>query len=215
MVRKSANTHVMALICASLLLLACISVLPAGAEENVQRGETQYIAALGDPNARSGDNAQDWGLWAVDPGPRGVQISDLPQLAASGGVTDSGWKFDPSAWWLEEHGLVMEAPTFPLAAGKYVVTGGRETTSVLSVEAPDSNGKQAWSLADGANIHDVTHLRCRAALYTARNATQACMPDRATASAFPMGPGISMPSVTGCNKREYQVLIVLGRIVEG
>ncbi|MEZ5791030.1 MAG: hypothetical protein R3D34_09675 [Nitratireductor sp.] len=214
---KTRISTVKSVLCMSLLTISAFvsGFATAGAEEKFQRSEIQYIAALVDPNAVSGDNAQEWGLWEVDPGPRGVPISGLASLMDAGNIAPAGWKFDQSAWWLEEHGLIMEAPVFPLAPGKYVVTGGRETTSVLNVEAPDAEGKQAWSLANGANIHDVTHLRCRAAIYMARDSGQACLPDKTTASAFPMGPGISMPSVTGCDKREYQVLIVLGRMVEG
>ncbi|MEZ5872767.1 MAG: hypothetical protein R3D32_13205 [Nitratireductor sp.] len=187
----------------------------ADAAPKFVRGETQYIAALGNTAARSGSDAQEWGLWQVDPGPRGVNISDLATLVSNGGIAPDGWKFDQKAWWLEEHGLIMEAPVFPLPAGKYVVTGGREKTAVLEVSAPDAAGKQAWSLGDDATLHDVTHLRCRAALYTERSDGQSCSPDKTPISVFPMGPDISMPSVTGCDKRDYQVLIVLGMMVEG
>ena len=51
-----------------------------------KRIPTQYIAALGDPNASSGNNAQTWGLWSVDPGPRGVKLKHYEQLEAAGGV---------------------------------------------------------------------------------------------------------------------------------
>src|SRR5579872_4217983 len=33
--------------------------------------EPQYIAALGEPGATSGNDAQSWGVWSQDPGPRG------------------------------------------------------------------------------------------------------------------------------------------------
>ena len=185
----------------------------AVAEAVFVKGETQYIAALGDPKATSGDDAQDWGFWELDPGPRGVWSTEFGQLLANGGKAPAGWQFDPASWWLEEHGLIMEAPSFPLPAGQYVVTGGREVTSVLTVAAPDATGKQAWSLADGATIYDVTHLRCRAAVYTAK-AGQSCTPDKTPTHVFPMDPGRAMPAVEGCEKRDYQVLIVIGRMVE-
>jgi hypothetical protein len=121
---------------------------------------------------------------------------------------------DPKAWWLEEYGRLMEAPTFPLPAGQYVVTGGRDVASVLTVEEPDAMGKQAWSLADGASVHDVTHLGCRAALYTEKEAGKACTPDKAPTSVFPMTPLDVMPAVEGCSKQDYQVLIVVGMVVE-
>jgi hypothetical protein len=186
----------------------------AQAEATYVRGETQYIAALGDPGATSGTDAETWGFWEVDPGPRGVWSTEFVELMAHGGKAPAGWQFDPASWWLEEHGLIMEAPTFPLPPGKYVVTGGREVTSVLTVAAPDAEGHQAWSLVDGATIYDVTHLRCRAAVYTAR-AGESCTPDKTPTHVFPMDPGRQMPAVEGCEKQDYQVLIVIGRMVEG
>jgi len=106
----------------------------------------------------------------------------------------------------------MEAPDFSLPAGQYIVTGGRQVTSVLTVEPVDAAGQQAWSLADGATIYDVTHLGCRAALYTAPGSGQACTPDMTPTEVFPMVPGRAMPEVDGCSKRDYQVLIVIGMI---
>jgi hypothetical protein len=82
---------------------------------------TQFIAALGDPRASSGVILGDrpWGLWRVDPGPRGV-------------------------WLREEHGLIMETPAFPLPPGRYLVTGGRSVTTGLTV---DKLGN--WQLDEG------------------------------------------------------------------
>lgn len=190
-----------------------IWALPLQAETTLVRGETQYIAALGDFAAKSGSDAESWGFWALDPGPRGVRIRNYQDLKARAGVAPSGWQFDAAAWWLEEHGLLMEAPSFPLAPGQYVVTGAREVTALLTVDPPDAAGKQGWSLSDGATIYDVTHLRCRAALYTAQ-AGQSCSPDSTPTEVFPMRPGIGMPEVSGCNKRDYKVLIVVGMMVE-
>lgn len=188
--------------------------LPASAESGFVRIPTQYIAALGDPKASSGNDANSWGLWAVDPGPSGVRIGDFADMVANGGVAPDGWQFDAEGWWLEEHGLIMEAPGFPLPAGQYVVTGGREVTSVLTVSEPDSTGSQSWSLADGATLYDVTHFGCRAAFYTEKVAGQSCSPDKAPTDAFPMTPGTVMPAVEGCSKQDYQVLIVIGMMVE-
>lgn len=197
---------------AILLLLAAI---PAMAEQTFVRGKTQYIAALGATSATKGDDASTWGFWAVDPGPRGVWISDYPDLLENAGVAPDGWQFDSAAWWLEEHGLMMESPVFPLPAGNYVVTGGREITSVLTVAAPDATGKQAWSIANNASLYDVTHLGCRAAVYTAAATGQSCTPDKTNTDVFPMRPDISMPEVEGCAKQDYQVLIVTGMMVDG
>jgi hypothetical protein len=189
------------------------AALPAAALAAVdfkqfKRVPTQYIAALAPPNATSGDNAQTWGLWRQDPGPRGVRLKYFDRL--ENGMAPAGWHHDKNAWWLEEHGLLMESPDFPIPAGQYVVTGDREVTSVLTVHAPGADGKQRWELADGATLYDVTHLRCRSALYTPAQAGGACSPGAAHESDFPVSPGAAMPPVPGCAKQDYQVLIVIG-----
>ncbi|WP_159082467.1 hypothetical protein [Paragemmobacter aquarius] len=197
-----------------LSVVALTASVPAWAEATFVRIPTQYIAALGNPKASAGDDAGTWGLWAIDPGPRGVRIGDFDDLVANAGAAPNGWQFDPKGWWLEEHGLIMEAPQFPLPAGQYVVTGGREVTSLLTVSEPDATGKQGWTLDDGATIYDVTHFGCRAALYTENVSGQSCSPAKAPMSVFPMTPGMVMPAVEGCSKQDYQVLIVIGMMVE-
>jgi hypothetical protein len=201
------------LICAIRRLVLAVLAMTAGsaayAEAAFVPGNTQYIAALGNPAATTGTDAATWGFWAVDPGPRGVWTRDYAALIANAGVAPDGWQLDPAAWWLEEHGLIMESPAFPLPPGQYVVTGGREVTSVLTIAADGTT----WSLADGASLYDVTHLGCRAALYTATSG-QSCTPDKTPTDVFPMRPDIAMPMVDGCQKQDYQVLIVIGRMVE-
>ena len=173
--------------------------------------EPQYIAALADPGATSGNDAQSWGLWSQDPGPRGCKLDRYPELKAAG-VAPAQWKFDAADWWLEEHGLIMEKPTFPLPPGKYVVTGDRKVTTVLTVHPKDKNGNQRWELADGATLYDVTHLGCRSARYTPApaNAANECSPANAPTKGFPVNPGAAMPAVNGCNTQDYAVLIVVG-----
>ena len=174
-----------------------------------RRIEPQYIAALGDPGATSGTGAQAWGLWSQDPGPRGCKLDRYPELKASG-VAPSQWKFDDKDWWLEEHGLIMEKPTFPLPAGKYLVTGDREVTSVLTIHPRDKAGNQRWELADGATLYDVTHLGCRSARYTPAAINNPCTPSNVRTTGFPVYPGADMPIVNGCRKQDYTVLIVVG-----
>src|SRR6201996_4591433 len=128
------------------LFVGCL-VLAAGPQQPVhasgvdlskfKRIDPQFIAALGDPKATSGNDAQSWGTWSQDPGPRACKLDHYDQLKAAGGVAPAQWKFDPSDWWLEEHGFIMEKPTFPLAAGKYLVTGDRKVTTVLTVHPKD------------------------------------------------------------------------------
>jgi hypothetical protein len=174
-----------------------------------RRIEPQYIAALGDPRATSGGGAQSWGLWSQDPGPRGCKLDRYPQLKATG-VAPSQWKFDAADWWLEEHGLIMEKPTFPLPPGKYLVTGDRTVTTVLTIQPKDKNGNQRWELADGATLYDVTHLGCRSARYTPATANKPCSPANVRTTGFPVNPGAAMPAVNDCRKQDYTVLIVVG-----
>ncbi len=200
----------------AILIVGLLS-LPALAQDESEvkfkRIPTQFIAALADPNATSGSNAQSWGLWSKDPGPRGVWLSLYPFIKAAGGYAPAGWQFDSSDWWLEEHGLIMEQPEFPVAPGKYLVTGGREVTTVLTVHPADYTGAQRWELADNASLIDVTHLACRSARYTPAAGDGSCSPAKTQKAAFPVSPGASMPPVEGCNKKDYSVLFVIGLAV--
>ena len=197
------------------LFLATASIVgPAIAEPAFKRIPTQYIAALGNSAATSGTDAQSWGLWPLDPGPRGVRLDSYTELKAAGGVAPANWNFDGSDWWLEEHGLLMEQPQFPIVPGKYVVTGDREVTAVLTIHEKSADGSQKWELDKGATIYDVTHLRCRAARYTPVS-SNSCSPQKAQVASIPVAPGEAMPVVEGCSKQDYQVLIVVGMIVEG
>ena len=146
--------------------------------------------------------AENWGIWRVDPGPRGVRLHQYKQLEAAGGLAPAGWNFDTNDWWLEEHGLIMEKPSFPLTPGRYAVTGDREVTTVLTVS---SNGK--WELDEGT-LHDVTHLPCRSARYMPE--APGASPKNANPADFPVIPGSEMPAVQGCNKTDYAVVFVVG-----
>ena len=166
----------------SLLLVVVLFVGHAAlAADNEQvifkQVRTQYIAALGDPQASSGSGAESWGLWRRDPGPRGVWLKNFDeQLEASGGVAPAGWTFDSSDWWLDENGLIMEQPVFSLPAGKYIVTGDREAMAMLIVHPADANGEMRWQLGNGVKLHDVTHLPCRSARYTQAANGASCSP---------------------------------------
>ncbi len=207
----------------SLLAIGLIMLIAAVVQTALATGEgetkfkripTQFIAALGDPAATSGSGAQSWGLWPVDPGPRGVRLGSYEKLVAAGGVAPAQWKFDSTDWWLEENGLIMETPNFPLPPGKYIVTGNREVASVLTVQPTDQNGDRLWALDNGANLHDVTHLACRSARYTPTTGDNSCSPSRAQISAFRVAPGATMPAVEGCYKQDYAVLFVIAVAVE-
>jgi hypothetical protein len=193
--------------------IAAFGPAPAAGQDRpkFRRIAPQYIAALGDPKATTGNFAESWGLWRLDPGPRGVPLSRYERLKTVGGMAPAQWKFDPADWWLEEHGLIMEKPVFPLAAGKYLVTGDRDTIAVLTIHAKDRNGNQRWELSDGATLYDVTHLACRAARYTPpASGSNSCTPANAKQANFPVMPGAAMPPVEGCSKQDYTVLIVIG-----
>ena len=206
---SQAKVAVIATLTTALLAVAT----PVFAETVIVKIPTQYIAALGDKNAKSGSDAEIWGLWPVDPGPRGVQLSGYEKLKSNNGLAPAKWSFNDTDWWFEEHGLIMEQPVFPIAPGRYVVTGGREATAVLTVDAKGSDGKQHWQLDNNATLYDVTHLGCRAARYSPEN-VNSCTPARASQENFPVEPGAAMPPVAGCNKQDYQVLIVVGMAVE-
>jgi hypothetical protein len=196
------------------LLLGGLSVLAGPsktfADTNYKPIETQFLAALGNPLASSGDNAEVWGLWKLDPGPRGVRLGNYEALVANGGVAPAEWKLDQKDWWLEEHGLIMEQPEFGVAPGKYVVTGDRAVMTTLTIHPKGADGKQKWELANGAVLYDVTHLRCRSARYTPATAGGACTPANASPDNFPVDPGAAMPPVGGCNKVDYSVLFIVG-----
>ena len=166
-----------------------------------RRVRTQFIAALGDPQATSGAGAKKWGIWRVDPGPRGVSLKNWESLKAARLTAPAGWKLDPNDWWIEEHGLLMESPDFPLPAGKYIVTGGREVTTVLTIHEDGDH----WELESG-KLHDVTHLPCRSARYTPLN--QFASPGDANIRQYPVTPGGMMPDIVSCSKQDYWVVFV-------
>ncbi|MEO5956014.1 MAG: hypothetical protein ABIR36_10045 [Nitrospiraceae bacterium] len=206
--------------CLAMALLATIAAVAqtvyaaGGGQTKFPRIPTQFIAALGDPGATSVSGAQSWGLWPLDPGPRGVELNRYQRLKDAGGVAPARWKFDGTDWWLEEHGLIMEPPTFPLPPGKYLVTGARDVTAVLTIHPTDRNGDRRWELDQGAKLYDVTHLACRSARYTPAAVGGSCSPANAQKAAFLVASGGAMPSVTGCTKQDYAVLIVIGVGVE-
>ena len=186
-------------------------VVAAGtAGTRFQRVPTQFIAALGEPGASSGGGAQSWGLWVLDPGPRGVGLNSYGRLTTAGGIAPAGWKFDAADWWLEEHGLIMEQPDFPVPPRKYMVTGDRDVTAMLTIHPADQNGNVRWELANGATLHDVTHLGCRAGRYRPAAGEGSCSPANAQKTGFPVAAGAAMPPVAGCSKQDYAVLIVVG-----
>ena len=206
--------------CLATVLLVMIAAVAqpvhaaGGGQTKFKRISTQFIAALGDPGATSGSGAQSWGLWPLDPGPRGVELTSYQRLKDAGGVAPARWKFDDRDWWLEEHGLIMEQPTFPLPSGKYLVTGARDVTAVLTIHPAEKNGDRHWELDQGATLYDVTHLACRSARYTPAAIGGSCSPASARKTAFPVAPGGVMPPVEGCTKQDYAVLIVRGVAVE-
>ena len=191
-------------------LLALVALTHAHAETAFKRIPTQFIAALGLPNASNGTGAETWGLWSLDPGPRGARLESYADLKAAGGVAPARWTFDDADWWLEEHGLIMEQPVFPIAPGRYMVTGNREAVAVLTIHQKDAAGAQRWELDSGATLYDVTHLRCRSARYKPAVGGGSCSPANVPRAQFPVTPGAAMPPVEGCSKQDYAVLFVIG-----
>ena len=199
------------------LCITFVSFVAAETEAAVQFrriNPPQYIAALGDSEATSGTGAQMWGLWRKDPGPRGVLLNKFEALKAAGGIAPARWTFNSNDWWLEEHGVIMEEPSFPLPPTKYVVTGGRQVTAILTIYPPDESGDQRWELDKNAKLSDVTHLPCRSARYTPKTPESECSPANAPQDVFPLVPGATLPPVEGCNKQDYAVLFVIGEAVQ-
>ncbi len=199
----------------SFLALATVAAVASARAYNAANFKpipTQFLAALGEPSAKSGTGAETWGLWTRDPGPRGVRLEKYNELAAAK-TAPAGWTFDPQSWWLEEHGLIMEQPEPSVPAGRYIVTGDRAIETVLMIFPKDANGQQRWELAEGATLYDVTHLRCRAARYTKSQGSQACTPGMVDQGRFPVPPGETMPLVKGCDAQDFAVLFIVG--VEG
>ena len=95
-------------------------------------------------------------------------------------------------------------------ATQYFVTNGEEHFSLLTIEDPDAEGKQSWSLSDDKKLANVTHGPCRSARYTPEGENGTCSPEYADRSAFPLKPGESPPLVSGCTRKNYAVLIVIG-----
>ena len=195
-----------------VLGLAFLFSGPAVAQHKfVALPKIQYIAALTDPKANAGNNAETWGIWRRDPGPIGVRLTQFDVLKATGGIGPAGWQFDPDDWWLDENGLIMKKPDFPVSPGTYIVTGGRETFSKLTIDAPDEEGRQAWRLDEGVEAFDVTHLPCRSARYRPLDgaAPGSCTPASAPLPAWPVAPGSVMPDVPGCARLDYAVMFVV------
>lgn len=193
-------------------LLTTLALLPIGypltGATKFMSVLTQFVAA--DPGMLSasmnhGTGASKWGIWRKDPGPRGVRFSKHNPTALnnlmSAKTAPAGWKFDADEWWLEEHGLVMEKPDFPLPSGSYKLdwlngASRRGDSIVLTIDG------DSWKLDGDHTLHDVTHLPCRSAAYTG------CSPKSIDMNNFPVTPGACMPEVTGCRKTDYAVLFV-------
>eukprot|EP00562_Extubocellulus_spinifer_P021208 CAMPEP_0178616700 /NCGR_PEP_ID=MMETSP0698-20121128/3344_1 /TAXON_ID=265572 /ORGANISM="Extubocellulus spinifer, Strain CCMP396" /LENGTH=257 /DNA_ID=CAMNT_0020255533 /DNA_START=177 /DNA_END=946 /DNA_ORIENTATION=+ len=166
----------------------------------------QFIAALGDRDASSGNGADSWGLWSTDPGPRGLRLRDYEKIksstSSSGGETVRAppW-LNEKDFFLDENAIIMPQPEFPLPAGKYLVTGGRMVTTGLTIEPSGQ-----WKL-DSGKLYDVTHLPCRAARY--RPNSEGGSPLTVQKSDFPVVPGAVMPKVPGTDKQDYAVLFIV------
>ena len=73
--------HLVPSLSAALILAAGLQQVHAADLDlsKFKRIEPQYIAALGAPDAKSGNSAQGWGLWSQDPGPRGCKLDRYDQ----------------------------------------------------------------------------------------------------------------------------------------
>ena len=211
---SSADSMQLSLLVVTLLSLLLLPAASYPMRDFRRLNKIQFIAALGDPQASSGTGAEQWGIWTVDPGPRGVRLQHYDRLKSSP-VIPAGWHFDPTDFWIEEHGLFMEPPTVPMVAPtgrtqKYVVSGDREVTAVLTVE-PDGR----WELDKKAVLYDVTHLPCRSARYIVNSSDGGFEPQAADLRQFPVRPGAAMPSLSGEDSHtDYAVHFVFAVAVD-
>lgn len=105
--RTRSTERLIRLACLATALLVTITAsaqpvqAAGGGQTKFVRTSTQYIAALGDPGTTSGSGAQLWGLWPLDPGPRGVKLNRYqslkipvasPQRAGSSTRRTGGWR---------------------------------------------------------------------------------------------------------------------------
>ena len=132
------------------------------------------------------------------------------ELKARDYVHLAGWRFDVDDWWLDENGILMKHPDFPMPPGIYLVSNGEDKAGLLTVEEPDERGGQAWSLSRETTIADVTHGPCRSARYTPLGEFGSCSPADVDQSIFPLQLGDQPPEVPGCHRTQYAVLIVIG-----
>ena len=194
-------------------IIVAFTMSSSAMAEDLKRLPIHFISALAEPDARSGTGAETWGMWYGDPVNRSVWLSMYPLVRQMGGFTPANWRIEEDDWWLDENGLIMQPPNFPMPAGKYLVTGDRKVTTTLIVHEPDANGKMRWELEEGT-LYDVTHLPCRSARFTPIDGTGTCLPLAADKSLFPIPVGQPIPDVEGCLKQDYSVLIVIGPLDE-
>ena len=191
------------------MLGAAASPAFAAGKKDYKQAPIHFIAALGAADATYGSGAQNWGIWYGDPATRSIWLSMYPLIRQMGGFTPANWRIEEDDWWLDENGLIMLPPEFPIPPGRYLVTGDRELTTHLTIEEPDANADMKWSLDEG-ELYDVTHLPCRASRYTPLGDTGTCLPTGADFGQFPIPVGQPLPQVAACNKKDYSVLIVIG-----
>ena len=104
----------------------------------------------------------------------------------------------------------MRVPEFPISAGQYYVTNGEDHISLLTIDTPDKDGKQAWSISDSKTFKGLTHGPCQSARYNPVRASGTCTPEKTNLSDFPLTPGVDVPAIRICKRQIYAVLNVFG-----
>ena len=87
---KLVRTLLLTIVFGSLAACAQDTEGQDAADMRFQSVSMQYIAALGGEGENSGSGAQAWGLWPVDPGPRGVRLNSYERLRAADGRAPAG-----------------------------------------------------------------------------------------------------------------------------
>ena len=112
MVGLSRGALVRSVVASTLATISMPQACSAAERQWKRVNPIQFIAANVDPTGggnqqSSGTGADSWGIWTVDPGPRGVQLRDYSKLEKNNGVAPAKWQFENElASWGEDYAAV-------------------------------------------------------------------------------------------------------------
>lgn len=173
-----------------------------------------FILAKGSGDDSTGDNADAWHVYRTDPEPTGISLRNVGD-AANHAAAD--W-FDPNSWWLQEAGLLLVPPEPLMLSGsnRDPVAQGEAATQVYRVRAMDESTGTLTVHADGRwelshnTLEGVTDSNGLLSHYSPADIASTCTPSSLQWDRFPLLPGEPLPSVPGCMKADYRILVVTG-----